>query len=171
MEKILKSAATPLTEQSNALTVLQDFVIREARLMDTHQFDDWLDIWDDDALYWAPCNSDDVDPKSEVSIIYESNDGLAQRVKRLRGKFAHSQRPQSRLTRVVSNFELDEVTEDQISGYSNFVLGEIRVKRQSVLFGRNHHVLRMTDGGLKLKQKKVVLLNNDEAMGNLTFLI
>ncbi len=33
---------------------LIDFVVKEARLLDTHRFEDWLDLFAEDGRYWMP---------------------------------------------------------------------------------------------------------------------
>lgn len=147
------------------------FLFREARLMDNHQFDDWLKLWNEDCLYWVPCNKEDVDPNRELSIIYENHDQIRDRVRRLKGKFAHAQQPKSRLIRVLSNIEIDSADGDTITGFSNFVLGEVRLNRQMVWFGRNEHTLVRSADGLRIRHKKVLILNNDTPMPNMTFLV
>lgn len=149
----------------------EDFLFLEARLMDTHAYDEWLSLWSEDALYWLPCNEEDVDPSRELSIVYEHYSDLKSRIRRLAGKFAHAQSPKSRLTRVLSNVEVEHADENGISGYSTFVLGDVRLNRQSVWFGRNHHTLVRTAEGLRMQRKKVVILNNDTPMQNMTFLV
>src|SRR5712692_5476267 len=54
---------------------VESFLYREARLMDEHAYDEWLALWTDDALYWVPCNEDDIDPERHVSIVYENARG------------------------------------------------------------------------------------------------
>jgi len=147
------------------------FLFQEARLMDNHQFEDWLKLWDKECLYWVPCNTEDVDPNRELSIIYEEHDQIRERVRRLSGKFAHAQQPKSRLIRVLSNIEIESADDDTITGISNFVLGEVRLNRQMVWFGRNEHTLVRTDEGLRIRRKKVFVLNNDTPMTNMTFLV
>lgn len=166
----MEQASRP-ESQEEARRLFEDFLVHEARLMDTHQFAAWLELWAEDGTYFVPCNKEDVDPARELSIIYEGYDGLRERVRRLNSKFAHAQQPRSRVSRVISNFELDGVDADRISGNANFVLGEVRRNRQIVWFGRTHHVLRRTPAGLKIHYKKVVMLNNDIPMPNLTFLV
>lgn len=150
---------------------LEVFLYQEARMMDQHQFDDWFALWDKECLYWVPCNKDDVNPERELSIIYEQHDQIRERVRRLGSKFAHAQQPKSRLIRVVSNIEIEIADEQTIVGTSTFVLGEVRQDRQTVWFGRNHHTLIRTEKGLRIRRKKVFILNSDTPMPNMTFLI
>lgn len=155
----------------SVVSLFEQFVFREAQLMDEHSYDDWLSLWDKDSLYWVPCNEKDVDPDTEVSLIYERYGQIEERILRLKSKFAHTQSPKTRLLRVVSNVHVEQASESEITGSSVFALGAVRVNQQLSWFGRSHHTLVHTDEGLKIKQKKVFVLNNDAPMHNMTFLI
>ncbi len=150
---------------------VETFLYREARLMDTHAYDEWLALYTEDALYWVPCNRDDVDPMREVSIYYDDRERLQDRIIRLKSGAAYAQDPRSRLLRVISNVEIDEQPNGEITVYSNFNLTELRRHRQRTIAGRTQHTLRVENGEFKIAFKKVMLLNNDEVIDNLTFLV
>jgi len=162
---------TAITPRDDVRREFEAFLYQEARLMDQKRYEDWLALWDKDCLYWLPCNTNEVDPKRELSIIYEQHEQIRNRIRRLSSKFAHAQSPKSRLVRVVSNIEIESADDSTIVGTSTFVLGEVRLNRQMVWFGRNHHTLILTEEGLRIRRKKVVMLNNDTTMPNMTFLI
>ena len=50
---------------------LIDFVIHEARLIDQHRLDEWLDLFTDDGIYWMPLEWGQTDPKLMTSLMYE----------------------------------------------------------------------------------------------------
>lgn len=160
-----------IARQSETGQEYEAFLFHEARLMDSHRLEEWLALWDKECLYWVPCNAEDVDPSRQLSIIYEGHDGIRERVRRLSGKFAHAQQPKSRLIRVLSNIEIESADDGTITGHSTFVLGEVRLNRQVTWFGRNEHTLVRTEEGLRIRRKKVFVLNNDTPMPNMTFLI
>jgi 3-phenylpropionate/cinnamic acid dioxygenase small subunit len=160
------------TDLSALRQEVADFIFREAELADCHAFDEWLALWTKDALYWVPCNEDDVDPRSHVNILYEDLDKIEMRLFRLKGKRAHAQQPKSRLARVVSNIRIAGTDANgDIVANANFVIGEVRLNRQEVWIGRLRYVLRREAGKLKMAQKKVMLLGNDMPVANLTFII
>ena len=150
----------------------EEFLYREAELADDHRFDEWLALWTKEALYWVPCNEEDIDPKKKISVIYEDWKKIDERVYRLKGRHAHAQAPRSRLVRVISNVRLADY--DQAGGgtvTSRFVLGEVRRDTQSVWLAKQRHVLVRVDGELRMKEKWVYFINNDSPMTNLTFLV
>jgi 3-phenylpropionate/cinnamic acid dioxygenase small subunit len=150
---------------------VEQFLFREADCMDRHAYDEWLALWVEDLLYWVPCNADDADPERKISLIYDRREQLLQRIARLQGKHAHAQDPKSRLVRVVSNVAIRECAGDRVVAASAFVLGEMRRNRQRVWLGRSLHTLDRRGEGFMMKQKKVLLLDNDSLMDNLQFLV
>ena len=77
------------------------------------------------------------------------------------------------MRRLLSNVEVTR-TDDGYEVGSNFILTEIVAQSthaMRVWAGRSTHRLRRIDGALKLASKKVVLVNGDEAIPTLAFLI
>lgn len=148
------------------------FLYREAQFADEHRFDEWLALWDDaDITYWIPSNRDDIDPKRHISLAYENRERLEERLIRLKSRGMHSQQPRSRMRRIVSNvvIESDDGAFAQVE--ANFVLVELRSNVQNVYGGRLIYRLRYDGSDIRIVSKKVLLVNNDEFLGNLTFLL
>jgi 3-phenylpropionate/cinnamic acid dioxygenase small subunit len=151
---------------------IEAFLYKEARLADENRYDEWAGLWTDDAIYWLPANSDDYDPHQHISIIYDDRERLQDRVDRLKSGAAWAQEPRSRIRRVVSNIEIEPPADSgEVTVSSNFVLGDLRRGLQAVYFARQIHRLRPSAEGLKLAYKKVMLLNNNEPIHNLSFII
>jgi p-cumate 2,3-dioxygenase subunit beta len=150
---------------------VEQFLYYEADLMDEHRYDEWLALWADDALYWVPTGRDEIDPRREVSLVYDDRVRLQVRIGRLKSGFAHAQEPKSRMRRIVSNIVVEETENGEIIAQSNFLLAELRRGKQDLFAGRAIHRLRPYQGSFKLVYKKVLLVNNDEPIDNLTFLI
>jgi benzoate/toluate 1,2-dioxygenase beta subunit len=150
---------------------VETFLYREARFMDRHAYDEWFALWTDDAVYWVPSNEDDYDPERHVSIVYENKRGLEDRIARLKSGAAYAQDPKSRLSRVVSNIEIEEQSDAQLIVNSTFNITALRRRRMDTYAGRAVHTLRADGESFKISSKKVLLINNDVVINNLTFLI
>jgi benzoate/toluate 1,2-dioxygenase beta subunit len=150
---------------------VEQFLYHEARLMDEHRGDEWLALWTEDALYWVPTGHDSPNPDREISLIYDDRVRLQLRIDRLKSGFAHAQEPKSRMRRLISNIEIEEAENGEIVTSSNFMLAELRRGKQDLFAGRSIHRLRPHNGSFKMVSKKVLLVNNDEPIDNLTFLI
>jgi benzoate/toluate 1,2-dioxygenase beta subunit len=148
-----------------------NFLYREALLMDEHRFDEWLSLWSDPAQYWIPCNADDIDPTRQVSIIYDDRVRLGQRIDRLKSGSVQAMDPRPRMRRLISNIEVDSAGPDELTVGSNFILCMARSGTQQMWSGRTIHLLRRDGSSFKIAKKKVLLINNDQEMPLLQFLI
>ncbi len=149
------------------------FLFREAELADQNDYTAWSALWTEQLTYWVPCNTDELDPKKKIAIIYDDRPKLEERLYRLGTKFAHSQRPKSRLARTVSNIVLDDDFDPAAGGSvsARFVLAEVRNEEQRLWAGRTRHVLVREGGILKMREKVVYLLANDIPLTNMTFIL
>ena len=156
-------------------SAIENFIYREARLMDLHRYDEWEALWADDAIYWVPCDGDDTDPRQHISIIYADRSGIAGRIARLKTGAAWSQEPKSNLRRVVSNIETIEDGSGTITVHSNFFLYEVRRRSvdvwHNIWAGSSTHKLIPEGEDFKMAYKKVLLVNDGVEMPGLWFLV
>ncbi|GAB3377508.1 aromatic-ring-hydroxylating dioxygenase subunit beta [Spongiibacter taiwanensis] len=155
----------------NVLAEVQQFLYREARLQDSHAYDEWEALWTDDAIYWIPANGADIDPEEQMSIIYDNRSRIGLRIKQFHTGQRHTQMPQSALGRVVSNIEILSDDGHEIKVASNALIYESNLRGETVWATRNEFVLRRSDDGLRMARKKVVLVNNDKPIYTLSFLV
>ena len=73
-----------------------DFVVREARLLDAKQYEEWNALFTDDAYYWVPLVPDQADGIDHTSHLYEDKLLRELRIERLKSPRAFSQQPESR---------------------------------------------------------------------------
>lgn len=153
-------------------STVEEFLYREARLADESRYDEWAALWTEDGIYWVPANEDDYDPTRHLSIIYDDRSRLQDRIDRLKTGKAWAQNPRSRMRRLISNVEIGPADDSgDIEVRSNFVLGEQRRGLQTVYFAQQIHKLRPGPDGFRIALKKVMLINNDEPIHNLSFLV
>jgi len=151
---------------------VEAFLFHEARCADENRYDEWFALWTEDARYWVPANIDDYDPDEHVSIIYDNRDRLEDRIGRLKSGGAWAQEPQSRMRRLISNVQIEPAeAPDECLVTSNFVLGELRRGRENTYFAQQKHRLRLTAEGLRMAEKIVILVRNNEPLHNLSFII
>jgi 3-phenylpropionate/cinnamic acid dioxygenase small subunit len=150
---------------------IEQFLYREARLMDEGRYDEWLSLWADDGVYWVPCNHESSDPAREVSIIYDDRRRLGERIDRLNSGSVLAQEPKPRMRRVLSNIEIVARGEGEAAVHSNFVLGIARGATQQLWIGRNVHRLRARGDRIEIAHKTVLLINSEQEMPLLQHLI
>jgi 3-phenylpropionate/cinnamic acid dioxygenase small subunit len=153
------------------LDEIGQFLYREARLQDTHAYDDWEALWTDDGVYWIPANGDDIDPETQMSIIYDNRSRIALRIRQFHTGKRHTQAPRSRLGRVLSNVEIIAQEGGEFRVAANAMIFESNLRAETVWCTRNEYLLRRVDGDLRMARKKVVLVNNDKALYTMSFLV
>ncbi|MEU6375787.1 aromatic-ring-hydroxylating dioxygenase subunit beta [Streptomyces sp. NPDC046909] len=152
------------------------FVYREARLADESDYDAWEALWTDDALYWVPANGADSDPETSVAVIYDNRSRISTRLNQARTGKRYAQSPPSNLRRVIGNIELLGGRANPSGGIdleagANFIAYESRARGNAIWGGRVTYRLRRVDGEIRLAYKKVVLVDNDQPIPTLAFLI
>lgn len=150
---------------------VSQFLYREARLQDNHEYDDWEALWTDDGIYWIPANGEAGDPEQEMSIIYDNRSRIALRVRQFHTGKRYSQSPRSPLRRVISNVEILENDGSQLVVTANAIVFEAHARGDTIWGSRNEYKLRREEGGLRMAGKKVVLTNNERALYSMAFLI
>jgi 3-phenylpropionate/cinnamic acid dioxygenase small subunit len=154
------------------------FLYREARLIDERRFDDWLELFTDDAVYWLPID-EHQGPKEHLSLIYDDAHRLKERVYRLSKTVFPAQNPPSRTQHFVSNVEVERGANAEIVVRSGQIIYELRsgddrqyeIGDQRTIAARCEHRLRGGADGWRIAMKRMVLLNRDLAIPNLTFLL
>jgi len=149
----------------------EEILFEEARILDDRRYDEWFAMLTNDAIYWVPCNGEGIDPNREISLVYDDHARLRDRIDRLNSGVAHAQSPPSRTCRLISNVHIDQASDDAARVNSAFFVYELRQARQRIFAGRYQHRLRFEDGRWKIASKKAVLVNNDEVIDNLTFIV
>ncbi len=142
-------------------------IYREARMLDEQRFEEWLDLFVEDVLYWMPAWKDDTtlssDPDRELSLVYyRGKQNLRDRVERLRSGLSPVSRILPRVVHSVTNIMVDEAEGDSGTVFSSFVSHAYspRTDQVSVHFGQYEHGLRRVEGAWRI-ERKIIRLAND----------
>jgi 3-phenylpropionate/cinnamic acid dioxygenase small subunit len=149
---------------------VEQFLYREALLIDERRLDDWLALFADEALYWIPSQSADSDPSQEGPIVCEGRDGIALRVARLQHPSALHQVPPPRTRHFITNVLLQEASETDVRVASNQLVYAIRGRTETHWPGVYEHTLRRVDGEWRIARKKVYILTNDQPLRQIPIL-
>jgi len=160
-----------VTADGPDLREIEQFIYREARYADEHDYDAWEALWADDALYWVPAGGDLAEPETRMSVIYDNRSRIATRLNQLRTGRRYAQTPPSSLRRVISNIEVLGQEGGEVTAAANFALAESRERGVVTWAGRVTYRLRLVDGELRLAGKQVLLVNRDQPLPTLGFLI
>ena len=140
---------------------IQQFLYREARLLDQLRYDDWLALFADDGTYWMPAVRSQTDPVNVPSIIYENKDLLKMRVRRLADDRTYQSAPRPYTTHLVSNVLVEDLSQGEIVAHSALMVHEFRDEQRRLFSGLCTHVLRNTPEGMKIASKRIELTDCD----------
>ena len=159
-ERRAMNAAHPTREE------IVDFIYHEARLIDEKRFDEWYELYADDAFYWIPVAPGQADGLNHVSLMHEDKLLLKLRIERLKNPKSYSQNPESRPHHVLQRPEIESAdpAANRWVVRTAFVYLETRGDEQQVYGGVALHTLAMVEGRLRILQKRVNLLNSDAAL-------
>ena len=145
------------------------FVYRESRLLDEQRFDEWLELFTADGRYWMPLEHGQTDRRLTASLMDEDMLLLRIRVERLKGIRTYSQKPKSWCHHVLQQPQVDVFDPDggQISVWTAMHYVETRQDRQELYAAWVTHDLVVVDGALRIRLKRVELVNCDAAFGSI----
>ena len=139
------------------------FIYREARLLDEKRFDEWYELFTDDGYYWVPLVPGQTDPLLHNSLAYEDKLLLKLRIERLKLPTAYAQKPASRCHHVMQAPEVEKA----LGGYlarTPFIYTETRGDDSQRYAATAWHTLVDSPQGLRIRLKKVEILNADAAL-------
>src|SRR5687768_1969046 len=90
---------------------IAELVYREADLLDRRQWNDWLDLYAEDAVFWVPTWADEErtvdDPELDLNLIYLKGKGSFEaRILRISSRDSYASLPLPRTLHVVGNVRL-----------------------------------------------------------------
>lgn len=165
---------------------IEDFLYREAELLDERRYEEWLDLFTDDARYWMPMrrNVPQAEPDREftregvdVNWFDEGKETLARRVRQILTGVHWAEEPPSRICHMLSNVQILHAipagpSPSEIAVKCRFLVYRNRVATETdILVGKREDLLRRVDGRWKIARRKIVLDQSVLLAKNLTFFL
>lgn len=157
---------------------VEQFLYAEAELLDQRRFEEWLDLFTEDARYWMPMRRNvktgDHEREitregEEISWFDEGKETLIQRVQQLRTGIHWAEEPQSRVCHMVSNVQVLRDDGQEVAVKSRFLVYRSRLETETDFFvGKREDILRRVDGGWKIARRAIFLDQNVLLAKNLT---
>jgi 3-phenylpropionate/cinnamic acid dioxygenase small subunit len=162
---------------------VEDFLYREAELLDERRYEEWLDLFAEDCHYFMPMrrNVKRDEPEREftragadVNWFDEGKDTLRRRVQQILTGIHWAEEPPSRTCHLVCNVQVldapgDGPRPDEIAVRSRFVVYRNRVETETDFFvGKREDLLRRHADGWRIARRTIVLDQNVLLAKNLT---
>jgi 3-phenylpropionate/cinnamic acid dioxygenase small subunit len=169
---------------------VEQFLYREARMLDERRFRDWLELFTDDVHYWMAARTnryprhskaitilsperyseDDITREDELGLFDEDITTLNARVARLETGMAWAEDPPSRTRHMITNIEVvpDESGAD-VTVHCNFIVYRSRGEtEQDFYVGAREDRLQHGNGGWKIARRRMILDQNVLTAKNLS---
>ncbi|MCP3725894.1 3-phenylpropionate/cinnamic acid dioxygenase subunit beta [Paraburkholderia sp. CNPSo 3272] len=145
---------------------IEQFLFREARMLDSERWEDWLALMTEDIHYWMPAienrrRADKLGAYAPGRGAYfdDNHFDLQRRVARFMQPSAWAEDPPTRHVHVISNVEACPAEVDaEYRVHSVFVNYRSRGEADNdLILGRREDILRETEGGLRIARRKIVI--------------
>ena len=165
-----------------AIREIEQFLYREARLLDERRFHEWLELLTEDLRYRMATRAnryqrvsksiaildparyveEDLEGEDAFAILDEDKTSLSARVARLDTGMAWAEDPPSRTRHFVANIEVTPgATDGEIEVRCNFIVYKNRSEaEQDFYVGARRDLLRRVDGGWRIASRRLVLDQN-----------
>jgi 3-phenylpropionate/cinnamic acid dioxygenase small subunit len=168
---------------------VEQFLYREARLLDERRFQEWLGLFTDDVHYWMTARANRY-PRSSKAIAaldadrYAEEDAgtdelglfdedirtLTARIARLDTGMAWAEDPPSRTRHLITNIEIEPgASASELTVHCNFIVYRGRGEtEQDFYVGARQDTLRRVNGVWKIANRRMVLDQNVLTAKNLS---
>src|SRR5688500_5186128 len=134
---------------------VEQFLYRQADLLDRKQWQDWIDLFTPDGIYWMPPDATYETWDGQPAIFAEDRNLMTVRMKRVLHPDAWSQRPLWETNHVVSNVSIQKAAKN----------GDVEVKSRCHMMERRRddvrhfagsylHTLKKTKKGYAIKLQR-----------------
>jgi len=154
----------------------EDFLYREAELLDDWRLAEWAELYAEDAVYeiTSPSSADPVasDAATSLFLVSDRIDRIRARASRLMKKTAHAEYPRSKTRHMISNVRITGGSEGATQIRSNLLVYRTKEDTTSVFMGEARTTVLRAGDALKIQHKRVILdLNSLYNQGRLTIIL
>ena len=143
---------------------VEQFFYRQAEILDAKRWQDYIDLFTNDGIYWMPADPADKHWDGIPAIFAEDKNLMTVRMMRVQHPDAWSQRPLWGTNHVVGNVILEkESPNGDVIVRSRFHMMELRRDNVRHFAGSYVHHLKKTAGGYRIKLERVDMTNAQAA--------
>ena len=143
---------------------VEQFLYQQSDLLDSRRWQDWIDLFTPDGIYWMPPDASYKTWDGQPAIFAEDRNLMQVRMGRVLHPDAWSQRPQWGTNHVVSNVVIDKAAKNgDLVVRSRFHMLEMRRDDIRHFAGQYTHHLKKVKGGYRIKLQRVDMTNAEAA--------
>lgn len=150
-------------EDLRRLKTVEQFLFREARMLDSRDYEGWLGILTDDMRYAVRAQEmRDLDaPAVNYILIDEGGASLRSRIDQIKNaRLSRAENPPSLTRRLISNVEILNIDPRGELGVLSYVMAfraRGSVPQGGFYVGQRTDIIRIVEGGLRLARREVLL--------------
>ena len=154
-------AKTAQVPARDTLRDVEQFLYRQAEILDAKRWGDYIELFAEDGRYWMPAAPEQTTGDGVPSIFWEDRDLMTVRMKRVTHPHAWSQSPMWGTSHLVSNvaIESENARTGDLVVRSRFHMMEFRRDASRHFAGTYRHHLARTKDGYKIKLQRVDMVN------------
>lgn len=178
---MMKGCAQPSANDFLLQHQVEQFLYREAALLDNRRFDQWIDVLAEDIRYFMPLRTNrsrreqnlEYSNDNESAYFDDGKETMKARVRKIKAPGSWAEDPPSRTRHLVSNVIVEEEIEEGVYLVSSaFLLYRNRSERHvDILAGERRDVLRRADNplGFEIASRTILLDQATLLAYNLSF--
>ncbi|HEY2337255.1 MAG TPA: aromatic-ring-hydroxylating dioxygenase subunit beta [Burkholderiales bacterium] len=143
---------------------VEQFLYKQSDLLDSRRWQDWIDLFAPDGIYWMPPAPEYKTWDGQPAIFAEDKNLMTVRMNRVLHPDAWSQRPLWGTNHVVSNVQITKVDKKgNVEVKSRFHMMELRRDDVRHFAGSYLHKLKKTKAGYAIELQRVDMTNAQAA--------
>lgn len=143
---------------------VEQFLYRQAECLDSKRWQDWINLFAADGIYWMPPDATYKTWDGQPAIFAEDKNLMTVRMLRVLHPDAWSQRPLWETNHVVSNVSLQKISKNgDVEVRSRFHMMELRRDDVRHFAGSYSHKLKKTKKGYAIQLQRVDMANAQAA--------
>ena len=138
---------------------IAQFLYHQSELLDQQRWQDYIDLFADDGVYWMPVTPEQTEWQGSPSIFAEDKYMMEVRMGRVSHPTAWSQAPMWATSHVIGNVVIESESAGEWVVRSRFHMMELRRDTVRHFGGTYRHTLVRVNGELRIKLQRVDMFN------------
>jgi benzoate/toluate 1,2-dioxygenase subunit beta len=139
---------------------IEQFLFRQAELLDAKKWEQFIDLFTEDGIYWMPAAPEQTTGEGTPSIFYEDRNLMTVRAKRVTHPHAWSQAPAWGTSHLVGNVTVTAQNGTGLVVRSRFHMLEFRRDNSRHFAGTYvHHLVPAGEHDFRIKLQRVDMVN------------
>lgn len=158
-----RAVSAPARAAAGLLERVSQFLFRQSEFLDNKHWQDYIDLFADDGVYWMPVMPEQTEWEGSASIFAEDKMLMQVRMGRVTHPNAWSQAPMWATNHVIGNIVIEKESAKEVVVRSRFHMMELRRDSVRHFGGTYRHTLVKKGDDFRIKLQRVDMFNGQAA--------